>query len=133
MRQRLLTSPGKKRNGTLTTDKRICSTSSAGKRGENVHYDEEQRDINIWTPSSVFRSARLCPGMPRTFVDKVPLNTAVNSAFLSPDTASLTASERVFRRDRWYLDNLPLPCFCPTGCAGAARIPLCITTVVDVC
>lgn len=71
--------------------------------------------------------------MPGTFVDKVPLNIAEKSAFLPPNTALLTASERVFRRDRWYLDNLPLPCFCPTGCADAARIPLCITTVVDVC
>lgn len=71
--------------------------------------------------------------MPGTFAGKVAVNTAENSAFLPPNTASLTASERAFRRDRWYLDNLPLPCFCPTGCAGAARIPLCITTVVDVC
>lgn len=82
-------------------------------------------------------SARACPaGRPVRFVDQLwaardgNQRTCARGTENKKDSYRLTARKSVFRRNRWYLDNLMLACLLMNR-SGETCVPLSITSNVD--
>ena len=100
--------------------------SSVKTRGKSLAWCEEQ-SINVSINALFLQLCqRFCEsahtaslsGHAPHIVDKTPANNEElrdgGFLYLNWNSCSLTASKSAFRCDRWYLDNLPLPCFLRT-------------------